>query len=71
MAGDASREWAALREASHDGLRRDLVARLHDGTTDLAAGPMAIARAEYVDPARHAREREAFRRMPILASTLR
>ncbi len=66
MTGDIS-PWAALREASHDGLRRDLVARLRDGTTDLATAPMAIDRAEYVDPARHAREREAFRRLPILA----
>jgi phenylpropionate dioxygenase-like ring-hydroxylating dioxygenase large terminal subunit len=67
MAADASPPWAALREASHDALRRDLVTRLHEGTTDLAAGPMEIDRAEYVDPARHAREREAFRRMPIMA----
>jgi nitrite reductase/ring-hydroxylating ferredoxin subunit len=58
---------ATARGASHDGLRRELVDRLRDGRTDLAAAPMEIPRAEYVDPARHARERAAFLRVPILA----
>ena len=52
---------------SHDALRRALVDRIRDDRTDLAAGPVTIPRSVYVDPARHAREREAFRRIPILA----
>ncbi len=67
MASEAINDGADARRVSHDTLRRDLVDRLRDGRTDMAAAPMEIPRAEYVDPARHAREREAFRRIPILA----
>lgn len=55
------------RRQSHQSLRRALVDRLRDGTTDLAESAFEVPRASYVDPDRHRREREAFRKMPILA----
>jgi carnitine monooxygenase subunit len=62
----SSQDWATRRRASHDDLRRALVERLRDNRTDLAAAPLAIPRSTYIDPERHEREREAFRRIPIL-----
>jgi len=67
MGGTAERNWAEERHASHDALRRGLVSRMRDGVTDLAPGVMEIARADYVDPVRHALERQAFLKIPILA----
>jgi phenylpropionate dioxygenase-like ring-hydroxylating dioxygenase large terminal subunit len=58
---------AARRAASHDTMRRALVERVREGRTDLTAGPMEIDPAEYIDPARHAIERKAFRQIPLLA----
>lgn len=67
MAITADRNWTEERRVSHDALRRGLVSRVRDGVTDLASSVMEIDRADYVDPARHAREREAFLKIPILA----
>lgn len=66
-ASSASLDWAERRRASHDDLRRELIVRIRDNRTDLAVGAMEIDPAEYTDPARHAREREAFRQIPVLA----
>lgn len=57
----------AARRQSHTALRRALVDRLREGTTDLAETVMEVDAATYVDPARHAAERVAFRKVPILA----
>lgn len=60
-------DLTSKRRQSHQALRRELVERLRQGATDLAPDVMEISRATYVDPGRHAREREALRRIPILA----
>jgi phenylpropionate dioxygenase-like ring-hydroxylating dioxygenase large terminal subunit len=62
-----SEQWTERRRISHNDLRRALVERLRDNRTDLADAPVTIPRSVYVDPARHQREKEAFRRIPILA----
>jgi phenylpropionate dioxygenase-like ring-hydroxylating dioxygenase large terminal subunit len=67
MATTPSTDWVARRHASHEGLRRDLVDRLRDSRTDLADGPVEINPADYTDPVRHAIEREAFQRIPLMA----
>lgn len=67
MPQGSDRDRAEDRRRSHDDLRRALVERVRDNRTDLAAAPVAVPRAAYTDPERHRREREAFRRMPILA----
>lgn len=62
-------DWAALRKASHTELRRRLMARVKDRSTDLDAGPMPIDTAVYTDPERfEAENRELFRNRPILAA---
>ncbi|GLK45710.1 aromatic ring-hydroxylating oxygenase subunit alpha [Novosphingobium sp. NRRL B-2648] len=67
MTADPSLAPSAARRDSHNSLRRALVERLRDGRTDLAETVMEIDAHAYVDPERHAREREAFRKLPIMA----
>lgn len=58
---------ATTRLESHARLRRELVQRAASGETDLAAGPREIDPAIYTDSARFEIERQAFRKLPILA----
>jgi carnitine monooxygenase subunit len=71
MPDDTGEYWAVRRRISHDDMRRALVKRLRDNRTDLAAAPVTIPRSTYTDPARHEREKLAFRRIPILACLTR
>lgn len=69
---DVSADRTRARKASHFDLRRRLVARMHDKSTDLSEGPQFIDPSVYTDPERFRIERrELFQHRPILAALSR